>query len=164
MKTTLDYLKDRYSEEQSRFDHFENKCAKLITFTSIIIGVVTAVAGVNKGAIFQPQSPVSWIALAAFLAGAFSIICAWGHALLALRIGECPVLPRSRAAAEYLAAVDSDSQYTYIYNCYIDTLERLAEVIEEKSRNIELAYQELSISAWGLAFSAVLTMIMEITK
>ncbi|WP_090309642.1 hypothetical protein [Pseudomonas linyingensis] len=164
MKTTLDYLKDRYSEEQSRFDHFENKCTKLLTFTTIVIGVVTAVAGANKGAIFHPQSPAGWIALAAFLAGAFSIICAWGHALLALRIGECPVLPRSRAAAEYLATVDADSQSTYLYNCHIDTLEHLAEVIDEKSRNIELAYQEISISAWGLAFSAVLTMIMEIAK
>lgn len=164
MKTTLDYLKDRYSEEQSRFDHFENKCARLLTFTSIVIGVVTAVAGVNKGAIFHPQSPVSWIALAAFLVGAFTIVCAWGHALLALRIGECPVLPRSRAAVEYLSAVDVDSQSTYLYNCYVDTLECLSKVIDEKSRNLELAYQELSMSAWGLAVAALLTMFVEIAK
>lgn len=164
MKATLDYLKDRYNEEQSRFEHFENKCSKLLTFTSIVIGVVTAVAGVNKGALFHTQSPASWIALAAFLAGAFAIVCAWGHALLALRIGECPVLPRSRVAMEYLAAVDADSQSTYLYNCYVDTLECLAKVIDEKSKNLELAYQELSISAWGLAVAASLTMLMEIIK
>ncbi|HCG0885751.1 TPA: hypothetical protein NJH56_001534 [Pseudomonas aeruginosa] len=164
MKTTLEYLKDRYIEEQSRFDHFENKCAKLLTFTSVVIGAVIAVAGVNKGAVFHPQSPENWIALAAFLAGVFAIFCAWGHALLALRIGECPVLPRSRAAVEYLAAVDADSQSRYLYNCYVDTLEHLAKVIDEKSKNLELAYQELSISAWGLAVAASITAFVEITK
>lgn len=164
MKTTLNYLKDRYCEEQSRFDHFENKCAKLLTFTSIVIGVVTAVAGINKGAIFHPQSPANWIALAGFLVGVFAIVCAWGHALLALRIGEGPVLPRSRATAEYLASVDADSQSTHLYNCYVDTLERLAKIIDEKSNNLELAYQELAISAWGLAVAASIIMFVEIAK
>lgn len=164
MKATLDYLKDRYTEEQSRFDHFENKCTKLLTFTSIVIGAITAVAGINKGAVFHPQSPASWLIFLAFLAGCISIACAWGHALLALRIGDCPVLPRSRTAAEYLCEVDEDSQSIYLYNCYVDTLERLATVINQKSRNLELAYQELSIGAWGLALTAALTMLMEMQK
>jgi hypothetical protein len=59
MKTTLEYLKDRYIEEQSRFDHFENKCAKLLTLTSLVIGIVTAASGLNKGAIFHPQTATS---------------------------------------------------------------------------------------------------------
>ncbi|PWY37830.1 MULTISPECIES: hypothetical protein [unclassified Pseudomonas] len=164
MKTTLEYLKDRYSEEQSRFDHFENKCAKLLTFASVVIGAITAIAGTNKGIVFHPESPAGWIILIAFLIGSFSISCAWGHSLLALRIGECPVLPRSRVAAEYITAVDIETQSTYLYNCYIGTLEQLAEVIDEKSKNLELAYQELAISAWGLAVAASLTIYMEITK
>lgn len=100
----------------------------------------------------------------AFLIGSFSIACAWGHSLLALRIGECPVLPRSRVTAEYLTAVDIEAQSTYLYDCYISTLEQLAEVIDEKSKNLELAYQELAISAWGLAVAASLTIYMEIAK
>lgn len=164
MKTTLEYLKDRYSEEQSRFDHFENKCTKFLTFVSITIAAITAISGINKGIIFHPESPTDWIVLTAFLMGAFSIVCAWGHSLLALRIGECPVLPRSRVAAEYLSVVDAESQSTYLYNCYAGTLEQLAKVIDEKSKNLELAYQELAISAWGLAVAASLTVCMEIAK
>ena len=164
MKTTLEYLKDRYSEEQSRFDHFENKCTKFITFVSIIIGVITAVAGISKGIIFRPENPMAWVVLIAFLIGAFSIACAWGHSLLALRIGECPVLPHSRVAAEYLTTVDAETQSTYLYDCYIGTLEQLAKVINEKSKNLEFAYQELVISAWGLAIAASLSIYMEIAK
>ena len=162
--TTLEYLKDRYREEQSRFDHFENKCTKLLTFVSIIIGAITAIAGIHKGIIFRPETPENWVVLIAFLIGAFSITCAWGHSLLALRIGDCPVLPRSRLAAEYLAAVDAETHSKYLYSCYVDTLELLAKVIDEKSRNLELAYQELAISAWALAIAASLTIYVEIAK
>ncbi|WP_347505478.1 hypothetical protein [Pseudomonas anguilliseptica] len=164
MLTTLEYLKDRYCEEQSRFDHFENKCTKLLTFVTILIGAITAISGINKGIIFHPEDPANWVVLIAFLIGAFSIACAWGHSLLALRIGDCPVLPRSRLAAEYLAAVDAETHSTYLYNCYVDTVEQLAKVIDEKSKNLELAYQELAISAWGLAVAASLTIYMEIAK
>ncbi|WP_230697865.1 MULTISPECIES: hypothetical protein [Stutzerimonas] len=135
-----------------------------MTFVSVIIGVIAAIAGVHKGIIFHPETLASYVVLMAFLLGAFSITCAWGHSLLALRIGNCPVLPRSRLAAEYLAAVDAETYSTYLYNCYVDTLEQLAKVIDEKSKNLELAYQELAISAWGLAVAASLTVIMEIAK
>jgi hypothetical protein len=46
----------------------------------------------------------------------------------------------------------------------VDTLEQLATVIDEKSRNLELAYQELALSAWGLACAASITAFVEITK
>ncbi len=164
MKTTLEYLKDRYHEEQSRFDHFENKCTKLLTFVSIVIAVTTAIAGAKEGAIFNPTNFPSWVVLLTFIAGSFSICCAWGHSLLALRIGECPGLPRSRETAVYLSAADTEKQSEHLFNCYIDTLEKLKETIDVKSKNLELAYQELSISAWALAVAAVLTVGMEISK
>ncbi|HUE92962.1 hypothetical protein [Pseudomonas sp.] len=164
MNITLEYLRDRYSEEQARFDHFENKCEKFLTFVSVLIGGVTAVAGISKGIIFHPSSPVGWIVLCAFLMASISIACAWGHSLLALRIGDCPVLPRSRAAAEYLSVVDIGTQSEYIYNCYVDTLEKVSRAIDVKSKNLELAYQELSIGAWGLTVVAFLTICMEISK
>lgn len=164
MKQTLDYLKDRYSEEQARFDHFENKCSKFITFVTVIIAAITALAGMKDGVIFRPKSEVAWVVLIVLIIGSFSIVCSWGHALMALRIGECSILPRSRTAAEYLQAVDEDTASRYIYNCYVDTLEKLAAEIDHKSRNLELAYDELTISAWSLGLVAVLTIYMEISK
>lgn len=164
MKTTLEYLKDRYHEEQLRFDHFENKCAKFITFVSIVIAVITAIAGAKEGIIFRPECFTGWMILIAFIVGSFSICCAWGHSLLALRIGECPGLPRGRETAIYLLNTSTEEKLGHLFNCYIDTLEKLKVAIDTKSKNLELAYQELSISAWALAAAAVLTAGMEITK
>ncbi|WP_292957065.1 MULTISPECIES: hypothetical protein [unclassified Neptuniibacter] len=164
MKQTLEYLKDRYTEEQSRFDHFENKCSKFLTFVTVIIAVISALSGINDGAIFQPVTEVAWVILVLYLFGALSIVCSWGHALLALRIGDCSVMPRSRETAEYLSVVDDETASKHIYNCYVDTLEKLATEINHKSRNLELAYQELTISAWCLGLVAAFTICMEITK
>jgi hypothetical protein len=164
MKQTLDYLKDRYGEEQARFDHFESKCSKFITFVTVIIAAITALSGMKDGVIFQPKSEVAWVVLGLFIIGAFSIVCAWGHALMALRIGECSVLPRSRKTAEYLLAVSEEKSSKHIYNCYVDTLEKLATEINQKSRNLELAYDELTISAWCLGLVATLTIYMEIAQ
>jgi len=164
MGKTLEYLRDRYIEEQARFDHFENKCSKFLTFVTVIIAGVTALSGMNKGAIFYPNSELHWIILVVFMIGAFSVVCAWGHSLLALRIGDCSVLPRGRDTAEYLSIVDEETASRHIYNCYVDTLEKLSVEINEKSKNLELAYDELTISAWCLGLVAILIAFMEIAK
>ncbi|PCI48036.1 MAG: hypothetical protein COB43_00135 [Oceanospirillales bacterium] len=164
MEKTLDYLRDRYVEEQARFDHFENKSAKLLTFVTVIVAGVTALGGLNKGAIFHPSTELQWGVLIIFMCGSFSVVCAWGHSLLALRIGECSVLPRNRETAEYLSAVDEETASRHIYNCYVDTLEKLTDEIDGKSKNLELAYDELAISAWCLGFVALLISFMEIMK
>lgn len=164
MKNTLDYLRDRYFEEQARFDHFENKCSKFLTFVTVIIAGITTLTGMNEGSIFHPQSVLEWVVLVVFLVGGLSVACAWGHSLLALRIGECSVLPRSKETAEYLLQVDDEAALKHIYNCYIYTLEKLSEEIDNKSRNLELAYSEVAISAWSLGIVAILISYMEIFK
>lgn len=164
MEKTLEYLRDRYLEEQARFDHFENKSSRLLTFVTVIIAGITALSGINKGSIFHPDTELQWGVLIIFMCGSFSVICAWGHSLLALRIGDCSVLPRSRETAEYLSEVDEEAASKHIYNCYVDTLEKLSDEINGKSRNLELAYDELAISAWCLGFVAILISFMEIMK
>lgn len=161
---TLDYLKDRYNEELARFDHFENKCEKFLTFVTVIIAAVTAFSGLNNGAIFHPKNPLSWISLFVFIMGSLAIVCSWGHALSALRVGDYSVMPRSRATAEYLNAVDEADAKEHVYNCYVDTLEKVAVQLEGKSTQLELAYEELVISAICLGFVCFLTACMEIFK
>lgn len=161
---TLDYLKDRYNEELARFDHFENKCEKFLTFVTVIIAAVTAFSGLNNGAVFHPKNPLSWINLFVFIMGSVAIVCSWGHALSALRVGDYSVMPRSRATAEYLNAVDEADAKEHVYNCYVDTLEKVAVQLDGKSTQLELAYEELVISAICLGFVCFLTACMEIFK
>jgi len=164
MKATNEYLKDRYNEERLRFDHFENKSAKLLTFISAVIAALIAIAGVNTGVIFHPTHPVLWIARVSFLLGAFSICCAWGHTLLSLRVGDVPVMPMSTATAEWLSKVDEKHQLEHIFNCYRDTLPKLTEVINQKSSALQLAYSELVFSAWMLGVTSFLYIVMELAK
>jgi hypothetical protein len=164
MKATNDYLKERYNEEKTRFDHFENKSAKLLTFISAVIAALTALAGMKSGTIFQPDHPVYWIALVTFLLGSFSICCAWGHALLSLKVGHVPTMPKTPPTADWLKIVNEDQQNEYIFKCYRATLSALTEVIDEKSVALEHAYTEIVIIAWMLGITAVAYIAMELAK
>lgn len=81
---------------------------------------------------------------------------------MALKVGTCPVMPKSREAAEYIKAVEPKVRDEYIYQCYTDTLDKLSETIDQKSVNIEHAYDELSIAAWLLGLLGAITIIKEI--
>jgi hypothetical protein len=157
-------LKDRYNEEQARFNHFETKCSKLLTFLTGVIGALSIYGGYAKDKIFSLDNPIEVIIFALFVCAVFCVICAWGHALLAIKIGDCPILPKSREAAEYIKESDEEDRNEYIFNCHVDTLDELASVIDEKSKNLEYSYSELTLGAWAIGFLALITIIMEIVK
>ncbi|CAH0245491.1 hypothetical protein SRABI70_02830 [Pseudomonas sp. Bi70] len=162
MEDTIRYLQDRFKEEQARFDHFENKCAKFLTAVSIVIVGLSGLAGFKNGALFKSDTPTSMLMLITFILAAFCIACSWGHALSALRINDCPSLPSSRMTAEYLRDVSDDLKQRHIYNCYVDTLEKLKKAIDEKSKPLEHAYNELVMGACLIFILAVLTLIREL--
>ncbi|MGK8437252.1 hypothetical protein ACRS3X_07860 [Ectopseudomonas hydrolytica] len=164
MKTTIDYLKDRYNEEKTRFDHFESKSARLLTFITAVIAALTALASYKSGAIFHPTHPAYVIALITFLIGSFLICCAWGHTLLSLKIGDIPTMPKSPEVADWLNAVEEEQQLQYIFKCYRKTLLELSTTINDKSVALENAYTELVLSAWMLAITALLYITMELIK
>lgn len=102
MEETISYLQNRFKDEQSRFDHFENKCAKLLTAVSIVLAALSALAGLKNAVLFQLSSPITVMVFCSFAAAAICIGSSWGHAFSALRINDCPALPSSRDTAEYL--------------------------------------------------------------
>lgn len=159
MDETISYLKDRFKDEQDRFNHVENKSARFFTAVSILIAGLSAIAGLKNGVIFQLGSPLAILIFIAFAVAAFSIACAWGHALSALRLKDYPNLRSSRPTGEYLIAVDEEAQKKHIYNCYIDTLESLKIIVAEKTRPLDLAYQEIIIGAGAFAALAVLVIL-----
>jgi len=161
---TLEYLKDRYQEEQARFNHFESKCSKMLSFLTGIIGALTLYGGYSKDTLFKLESPLDYVQLLLFLFSILCVICAWGHSLLAIKIGDCPILPKSQAAADYIKLSEDNDREEYIFNCYVGTLKELSEVIDEKSVNLTHAYEELTISAWGLGLLGLITIVMEMSK
>ncbi|MDY7560458.1 MULTISPECIES: hypothetical protein [unclassified Pseudomonas] len=162
MDETLTYLKDRYKDEQARFDHFENKCAKFLTAVSIVIVALTALVSAKGKVIFALHGPLDVLAFGSFIAAAFCVVCSWGHALNALRIRDCPSLPSSRETAEWMKNAAPNAYKQHLFNCYIDTLEKLKSAIDEKSKPLDFAYSEMVYAAWALSLLAVISIGREL--
>ena len=91
----LNYVQARYVEEKDRFKHFEEKCGKLLNSLSIIIVAFCGITGFKSSTLFSPQTMIQWIILFLCCLAFFSLACAWGHMLLALKIGICPIAAKS---------------------------------------------------------------------
>ncbi|MBF4377435.1 hypothetical protein, partial [Vibrio anguillarum] len=96
-----------------------------------------------KDSLFSPNTPWMWVQLALFCIASLCLVCSWGHAILAIKIGDCPVLPKQENVAVYLRDSSACERDAYIFDCYVDTLKQLTKVIDEKSINLEHSYDEL---------------------
>ncbi len=118
IEDTISYFKDRYEEENSRFNHIESKCSVILRFLTILIGVIAAIASVNK-AIFSPVTCFEWIKIVLYMAGTTFVALSWSHALYSLKVGNYPVMPKSRGTFQYLMTADNDDAQDYISNGYV---------------------------------------------
>jgi hypothetical protein len=157
----LNYVRDRYIEEQGRFTHVENKCAMFLTLLTIMIAVFGMLVGFNNKEMFKPKSIVEYIEFIFFGLAIFTMICSWGHFLLALKIGKAPVAPRNIETANWFKVASNSECINHIYNCYADTTPKISKSIEEKIRNIELAYDELALSAWFVVGFSLVKIYLE---
>ncbi|OLQ80526.1 hypothetical protein BIT28_15740 [Photobacterium proteolyticum] len=132
----------------ARFAYCEGQCSRLLVFLTTILAAVGTVTVIKSDSFFQPALPVEWIKLLALLLALFAVVCAWGHALLALKIGGHIELPKGRETTRDLAAHDIASREQLIINYYHQAIEELTEVIHEKNKYIIIAYEELTMSAW----------------
>lgn len=164
MAEVLDYLKDRYSEEQARFTQLEEKSAKILGYLSVLIGVLGAALGFKDSALLSPSSLAEWLRLAAFIIALFCVVCSWGHSLLALKINDCPVMPRSRGAIEWMTYVERSEWERHLVNWYANTIDELSFQSDRKAKNIGFCYSELTYSAWALGVFAVIAATMELMK
>jgi hypothetical protein len=165
MDWTLEFLKDRYNEELSRFQHLEDKCAKFLTVVTIILGAVTAIGRIDTGRIFHPDSAWEAVTLLLFVWGVIFIVCAWGNALNAIRIIDSAIVPNNRETANWLLEQETEnSANEHIIKCYMDAIESLGDQLANKAEKLERAFTSIIASAACLGVVAVLTMLMELSK
>lgn len=136
----------------------------MLVFLTGVISALSFIVSLSHDYLLHPKSPLEWVNLALFLVALFCIICSWGHALLAIKVGDCPILPKSRASADYIMKSSEEESLDYVYGCYVSTLELLSDVIDEKSINLTHSYEELTLSAWFLGLLGLITIFMEIAK
>ena len=158
----LNYVRERYVEEQARFKHIEDKCGMLITFLTVSIAAFGSIVSFKNTNLFSPCSMLEWLLFIFCVLTFFVLACSWGHALLALKLGKCPIAAKSKENAEYIFSASEQDVLEHIYDCYVNPIEELEHVINDKARNLELAYNELSISAWLIAVFSILIILKEL--
>ena len=158
----LHYVQERYMEEQARFKHFEDKCSKLMNSITIVIAAFCGIASFKSGTLFTPDTFLQWSNLILCGTAFFALACAWGHLLSALKIGDCPIAAKNRENADYLWSAESNEAFKQMFDCYVDATQEIQAVIDKKSKNLELAYGELTLGASLIGAFIFLSIIMEV--
>lgn len=116
------YARERYIEEHQRFDHIENKCGRIMGFTTVLITTITALLSFFSTSLFQPKGPLDVMILVVTVISVFVLICSWGHALLSIKLGAVNVAPRKEANFNYMQEKTDIEMHQHMINCYLDPL------------------------------------------
>jgi len=160
----LNYTRERYQEEQSRFHHFESKSGMIVSSLSIVITIYCSIISFKGSYLFSPKNEIQAYSLVLCCLSFVALIFAWFHSMLALKIGECPIPPKSKDNFNYLRSGPDDEVFTHILESYVDTTEKLSPVIDTKSYFLKLAYSELIFGSISIVGFIILIAFQEITK
>ena len=158
------YARERYIEEHQRFDHIENKCGRIMGFTTVLITTITALLSFFSTSLFQPKVPLEVMILIVTVISVFVLICSWGHALLSIKLGSVSIAPSREANFKYMQEKTDEEMYQHMINCYLDPLKKLTPAIDLKAKYLRFSYEELAMGGTFLSLLLVLTFIKEIFK
>jgi len=114
--------------------------------------------------ILIPKTVIEYIVLLAALFAIFSLICAFGHLLLSIKIRENIVVPRGKKTSEWLKKQKKEEAQSYVYDCYANAVTKQSEFNRDKLKPLKLAYGELVIAIWLISVFSILKVIMEFMK
>lgn len=149
-------------EEQSKVESLDKRCFQLFGILTIVLTVLGAIAVIKSESLFEPAIPVEWIKLVAFLIAAFALVCAWGHSLLVLKIGNTPELPKEDQTSSSNRIKEDNNQNQLIADYYLEAIEKLSEASTEKVRYMAIAYEEITMSAWFLGIVTAIAVGVEL--
>jgi len=101
--------------------------------------------------IFSPLGLLDWSVLICQISSLFSLICAWGHALLAIKFGSLPPPKLSKHEFDHLQEVSREAMSRHILNYYVEPAEELTTINTQKEKYLSFSYQELAIRGYLLA-------------
>jgi len=163
MKPEIIYLaKDRYTQAHTHYDQAVQKAARIITLIALIIGLLTIVVALFTDSIFSPQGLLDWTVLICQIGSLFSLICAWGHALLAIKFGSLHPPKLSKHEFDHLQEASREAMDRHILNCYVEPTEELAAINTQKEKYLTFSYQELAIGGYLLAVMFMLLFLKEV--
>ena len=163
MKPEIIYLaKDRYTQAHTCYDQAAQKAGRIITVITLLIGLLTTLVATLSESIFSPQGLIGWSVLICQICSLFSLICAWGHALLAIKFGSYHPPALSKHEFDHLQEASREAMYRHILNCYVEPTEKLAAINTQKEKYLKFSYQELAIGGYLLAALFIILFLKEV--
>ena len=147
----IEYLRDRYNEELSRYTTIEEKCTKLLTVISILIALLTAIGAIDNGAIFKPRSPSSAVVLFLYICAALGIGWTWIETLNAFNTKPNTVATKNKQAIDHMCISNHEESLNYILTIYRDALPEMSQEINSKASIISNAHRSLIVCSGFLA-------------
>ena len=160
----VQYARERYIEEHQRFDHIENKCVRIMAFTTIIITGLTGLLAFYSAGLFQPNSLLDYSILIVTVLSVFVLICSWGHALASINLGSVSFAPSKEKNFSYMKERTETEMLNHMVNCYITPLRTIRPKIDRKAKFLRFAYEELALAGFFLSLLLFLTFLREILK
>ena len=165
MKPEIIYLaRDRYAQEHKQFNQIAEKAGRIIVVITLIISLLTAAMALFADAIFSPRGFLEWTILLCQVFALFCLVCAWGHALLAIKFGANQVPPFQKHEFDHLQQASREGMYRYILSFYVEPSEKLADVNIEKAKYLKFSYEELAIGGYLLAILLILFFVKKILQ
>ncbi|MFC3149925.1 hypothetical protein ACFOEK_02680 [Litoribrevibacter euphylliae] len=158
-----DCLRDKYSEEQGRISELDTRSFQSVVFLTFLILSVVFVGYLERESIFHPVSPLAWGFLAFYLFTVFCLVCAWGHAILAFKLGMDSKQSDIKAIHQLLISSE-DAQKDTMAEAYLSVIEALEQLANAKQTNLSHAYSELTISAWLFFGGALIALFIELAS
>jgi len=163
MKPEIIYLaKDRYTQTHTHYDQSVQKAARIIAVITLLIALLTIFLATFSDSVFSDQGLLGWTVLICQIGSLFSLICAWGHALLAIKFGSLHPPALSKHEFDHLQKASREAMYRHILNCYVEPTEELAAINIQKEKYLSFSYQELAIGGYLLAVMFILLFLKEV--
>lgn len=154
----IDYARERYIEEQSRFTHLEEKCSKFLTMLTAAIGLFSLLAGDYVSSNTRPDGFLGWATFSALFITFLALASAWGHVLAALKPRAVHVAAKSIEALTFIEEQKAEKRDSFILKCYRETIAKLGIDMQDKEKSLKIAYNY--IVATGVSFSISLALIL----
>lgn len=154
-----EFAKASFDEELTRFRSIEDKASKFIGLLSIMILGYTAIIRFSGKVFFPPENTYQWITIILIFLTFLALVSSWSLLFRTLCLIE---MPRLKFDEEYIQEFKENSFSTNHYLLSMACSKVLAEARESnsvKTNLLNIAYRDMTYSAWFLSLSLLMLTI-----
>ena len=163
-KFLYEYSRKSLDEDLDRFKNIEDKSTKFMGFLTILIVGFSAIIRFASDIFFPPSHLFTWCTLIIIFFTYIALASAWGHLFMSLRILNVPRMPLDKYVIDMIEKNSLATSYWALSESCKNALEKSENVIENKTKNLQIAYQDIGYSAWLMSLSLIMITVCEYLK